>query len=89
MTARNLVVIGQGAAGLSAALAAAQEARRRGQAVNVTLLEKAAELKATQLLSLADAWIAACALLHDATLVHKDPELVPLACEQLVLPFRG
>jgi ribonuclease VapC len=53
------------------------------------LLEKAVELKATQPLSLADAWIAACALLHEATLVHKDPELVPLACEQLVLPFRG
>jgi predicted nucleic acid-binding protein len=51
------------------------------------LLEKAAELKATQSLSLADAWIAACALLQRATLVHKDPELMRVECEQLVLPF--
>ncbi len=43
MSSRKLVVIGQGAAGLSAALAAAQEARRRGLAVDITLLEKAAE----------------------------------------------
>jgi tricarballylate dehydrogenase len=42
----NLVVIGQGAAGLSAALAAAEEARRRGVALSVTLLEKAAESEA-------------------------------------------
>src|SRR5688500_14314753 len=41
--ASNLVVVGQGAAGLCAALAAAGDARRRGVAVNVTLLEKAAE----------------------------------------------
>jgi tricarballylate dehydrogenase len=41
--ASNLVVVGQGAAGLSAALAAAGEARRSGAAINVTLLEKAAE----------------------------------------------
>ncbi len=41
--ASNLVVVGQGAAGLSAALAAAGEARRSGTAINVTLLEKAAE----------------------------------------------
>jgi succinate dehydrogenase/fumarate reductase flavoprotein subunit len=33
---RDVVVIGQGAAGLSAALAAAEEARRRGIAVTVT-----------------------------------------------------
>ncbi len=44
--ASNLVVIGQGAAGLSAALSAADEARRRGVALNVTLLEKAAEPEA-------------------------------------------
>ena len=42
----NLVVVGQGAAGLSAALAAAEEGRHRGLAVNVTLLEKAAEAEA-------------------------------------------
>jgi tricarballylate dehydrogenase len=40
---RVVVVIGHGAAGLSAALAAAEEARRRDIAVNVTLLEKAEE----------------------------------------------
>lgn len=38
------------------------------------LLERAANVKATQPLSLADAWIAATALELDATLVHKDPE---------------
>jgi len=50
------------------------------------LLEKAAEVKATLNLSVADAWIAASALQHSAILVHKDPELRLLACEQLVLP---
>ena len=44
--ASNLVVVGQGAAGLSAALAAAEEARRQSLVVNVTLLEKAAEADA-------------------------------------------
>lgn len=34
----------------------------------------AAQLKARFRLSLADAWIASLALLHDAQLVHKDPE---------------
>jgi len=52
------------------------------------LLEKAAEVKATQNLSLADAWIAACALLQGAILVHKDPELAVIACEQIVLPLK-
>jgi len=42
----NLVVVGQGAAGLAAALSAADDARRRGIAVNITLLEKAAEEQA-------------------------------------------
>ncbi len=41
---------------------------------NVEMLEQAAELKATFRVSLADAWIAACAIIHDATLIHKDPE---------------
>jgi predicted nucleic acid-binding protein len=38
------------------------------------LLQRAASLKATHPLSLADAWIAAAALELNATLVHKDPE---------------
>jgi predicted nucleic acid-binding protein len=38
------------------------------------LLKRAAEVKATPPLSLADAWIAAAALELDAILVHKDPE---------------
>jgi tricarballylate dehydrogenase len=43
---RNLVVVGQGAAGLSAALSAAQSAAQRGLPLHVTLLEKAAESEA-------------------------------------------
>ena len=39
--ARNLVVVGHGAAGLAAALAAAEAAQEGGAAVNVTLIEKA------------------------------------------------
>ena len=35
---------------------------------------RAAEIKARGGLSLADAWIASLALIHDAELVHKDPE---------------
>ena len=38
------------------------------------LLERAASIKATHPLSLADAWIAAAALENGATLVHKNPE---------------
>lgn len=45
---------------------------------DATLLEKAAEIKATHLLSVADAWIAASAALLRATLIHKDPEFEPL-----------
>ncbi|MEZ5450258.1 MAG: PIN domain-containing protein, partial [Thiolinea sp.] len=47
------------------------------------LLEKAAELKATCRVSLADAWIAASALLSGAVLVHKDPEFETVSCPQL------
>ncbi len=48
MTAKShhLVVVGQGAAGLSAALSAAQTARARGLPVNVTLVEKASAAEA-------------------------------------------
>ena len=52
------------------------------------LLEKAAELKATYPISLADAWVAAAAILHVAELVHKDPELANLPCPQLILPYK-
>jgi predicted nucleic acid-binding protein len=52
------------------------------------LLEKAAEIKATHRMSLADAWIAAGALLENAVLVHKDPEFKALACAQIELPFK-
>ena len=38
------------------------------------LLERAASVKATHSLSLADSWIAASALEVGAVLVHKDPE---------------
>lgn len=38
------------------------------------ILEEAARLKAKGGLSVADAWIAATASVHSATLVHKDPE---------------
>ena len=43
------------------------------------LLERAARVKATHPLSLADAWIAAAALEQNLTLVHKDPEFENLS----------
>jgi predicted nucleic acid-binding protein len=42
------------------------------------ILGEAARLKATGGMSVADAWIAATAAVHAATLVHKDPELARL-----------
>ena len=42
------------------------------------LLLSAAQIKASHRLSLADAWIAASALECGATLVHKDPEFLPI-----------
>ncbi len=51
-----------------------------------SLLVKAAEFKALQSLSLADAWIAACAAEQGATLLHKDPEFEPLEIAQELLP---
>jgi tricarballylate dehydrogenase len=42
----KLVVVGHGAAGLAAALSAAEEARRRGTAIDITILEKAREEEA-------------------------------------------
>lgn len=52
------------------------------------LPEKAAMVKATCRVSIADAWSAAAALLQGATLVHKDPEFKSVDCEQLVLPYK-
>jgi tricarballylate dehydrogenase len=43
---RNIAIVGQGAAGLAAALAAAEAARHHGLAATVTLLEKASEEEA-------------------------------------------
>jgi tricarballylate dehydrogenase len=44
--ARNLVVVGQGAAGLAAALSAAEEARARGASIRITLIDRASEEEA-------------------------------------------
>src|SRR5471032_2900741 len=43
---KNIIVVGQGAAGLSAALAAAQDAKARKSRVRVTLVDKASEQEA-------------------------------------------
>lgn len=53
------------------------------------LLVKAAEYKALYPLSLADAWIAACASEQGAVLLHKDPEFKPLPVPQELLPFKA
>ena len=52
------------------------------------ILEQAAEIKALNRLSLADALIAAAALSEQAVLVHKDPEYEQLDIKQLKLPFK-
>ncbi|MBS0609611.1 MAG: PIN domain-containing protein [Proteobacteria bacterium] len=52
------------------------------------LLIQAAQIKAQFPLSLADAWIAACASLAQATLVHKDPEFSALPLVQELLPLK-
>ncbi|MEX1317169.1 MAG: PIN domain-containing protein [Synechococcaceae cyanobacterium] len=44
------------------------------QEASEPLLLRAAQLKASHALSLADAWIAAAALHSGSTLLHKDPE---------------
>ena len=53
------------------------------------MLEKAAEIKARYPVSLADAWIAAAALLERAELVHKDPEFEAIDLPQLYLPYKN
>lgn len=52
------------------------------------LLVKAAGIKALHRVSLGDAWIAACAMLQDATLLHKDPEFAAISLKQEALPFK-
>ena len=55
------------------------------------MLLLAGRFKAFHRLSFADAVIAGTARLHEAVLVHKDPELEPLAGEiaLLTLPYKG
>lgn len=56
---------------------------------NTALLEQAANIKASYRVSLADAWIAASAFLHDAWLIHKDPEFEALDfIRQKPLPYK-
>ena len=53
------------------------------------LILPAAKFKARYKISVADAWIAATAALHDLILVHKDPEFEPLnEVSLLPLPYR-
>lgn len=52
------------------------------------LLQRAAEIKARHPLSLADAWIAACAWEEQAVLLYQDPEFRPAPIEQEELPFK-
>ena len=53
-----------------------------------SLLVKAAEYKALFPLSIADAWIAACASEQSAVLMHKDPEFKALPVVQELLPLK-
>lgn len=52
------------------------------------LLLKAADYKAHFPLSMADAWIAACASENGAVLLHKDPEFALLPVAQELLPLK-
>ena len=51
---------------------------------------RAAEIKATRRVSVADAWIAALAGEHEATLVYKDPEFDQVAelIQTMALPYK-
>ena len=53
------------------------------------LLAKSAEYKALYQLSIADAWIAACAAEQGAVLLHKAPEFKPLPVMQELLPLKA
>lgn len=53
------------------------------------LILPAARFKARYKISVADAWIAATAIVHNLILVHKDPEFEPLdGVSLLPLPYR-
>jgi len=54
-----------------------------------TLLVRSAEYKAMYPLSIAGAWIAACAAEQGAVLLHKDPEFKPLPVMQELLPLNA
>lgn len=56
---------------------------------NEAMLVKAAEYKALYPLSIADAWIAACAAEQGAVLLHKDPEFRALPVTQELLPLKA
>lgn len=51
------------------------------------LLQRAAAIKATHPLSVADAWIAACAIERGAILIHKDPKFKVVPVLQEMLPI--
>jgi predicted nucleic acid-binding protein len=53
------------------------------------VLVKAAEYKAMYPLSIADAWIAACAAEQGAVLLHKGPEFKPLPVTQELLALKA
>lgn len=59
--------------------------------VSEGLLLRASRIKATHELSVADAWIAATAVVTNSRLVHKDPEFRPLRANGslLELPLKG
>ena len=52
------------------------------------LLKRAAAIKATCPLSVADAWIAASAVEQGAVLLHKDPEFKVVPVRQELLPLK-
>ena len=54
-----------------------------------SLLVRAAQFKALYPLSLADAWIAACAAENSAVLLHKDPEFKAVPVSQELLPLKN
>ena len=58
-------------------------------ALEDALILPAARFKARYKISVADAWIAATAVVHNLILVHKDPEFEPLdGVSLLPLPYR-